>query len=97
MFNSDPKWLRFLERRIGWIAIPNIAILLITLQALGFIAINMNPGFAAILALIPEAVLQDGEYWRLITFLAMPLSNSVLWMFFVLWFLYFILGTLESE
>lgn len=94
---EDPSWLRFLERRIGWIAIPNIAILLVTLQALGFASILANPAFASVLALIPGAVIEGGEYWRLVTFLALPLSTSPLWLFFILWFLYFVLNSLENE
>jgi hypothetical protein len=94
--NSAPVWLRMLERTAGWIAIPNLGILLVTLQALGFIFISMDPAWAEVLALIPSAV-RGGEYWRLVTFLSMPLSQSPLWMIFVLWFLYFIVNTLEQQ
>jgi hypothetical protein len=91
-----PKWINFLERRMSWLAVPNIAVLLVTLQAFGFIFVAMNPIWIARLALIPEAV-QGGEYWRLITFLALPLSLSPLWMFFTLWFLYFVINAIEKE
>ena len=93
--NQDPKWLRTLSRRLKWLAVPNIAIIFITLQVMGFLFILSDPVWFERLALIPERVLQ-GEIWRLITFLALPLSLSPLWMIFTLWFLYFILNMIES-
>jgi len=91
-----PQWLDRLERGLGWIAIPNLAVLIITLQVLGYFFIMNEPSWVNQLALIPDAVFQ-GEYWRLVTFLALPLSMSPFWMFFVQWFLYFILNSLENE
>ncbi len=93
---QSQKWLRVLERRLGWIAIPNIAILLVTLQGLGFLMVSSNPIWVERLALVPELVRQ-GEFWRLITFLALPLSLSPIWVVFALWFIYFILNAIESE
>ncbi|OFZ73002.1 MAG: hypothetical protein A3K03_08655 [Bdellovibrionales bacterium RIFOXYD1_FULL_44_7] len=93
--NQTPNWLKFLERRMRWLAIPNIAILLVTLQALGFLMLMMDPTWLERLALFPQAVFA-GEYWRLITFLALPLSLSPVWMIFILWFLYFIVNSIEQ-
>jgi hypothetical protein len=90
------KLLRKLERRLQWIAIPNIAILFVTLQALGFLLVLSDPLWVTRLALIPGAV-RMGEYWRLVTFLSLPLSTSPLFVIFVLWFLYFILNLIENE
>jgi hypothetical protein len=91
-----PKWLIQLEKVLGWIAVPNLAILLITLQVAGFLFINYQPEWSLQLALIPDAV-TAGEYWRLITFLALPLSTSPIWMLFVLLFVYMIVNLLEQE
>lgn len=85
-----------LERSFGWIAIPNIGLILITLQGLGFLMVSSDPAWSLRLALLPEQALA-GEWWRLITFLALPLSTSFFWAIFVLWFLYFITSTIESE
>jgi hypothetical protein len=81
---------------MGWLAIPNIAILIVTLQALGFLFVNIDPAWIERFALIPELV-RRGEVWRLVTFLALPLSLSPIFVIFVLWFLYFILNTIENE
>ena len=90
------RWLTKLERKIGWLAVPQISILIVTLQALGFFAMSSSPAWFLRLALIPERVM-DGELWRLITFLSIPLTMDPLWLFFSLWFLYFILNSLEQE
>ena len=93
---NTPKWLRFLERYLGWIAIPNIGILFVTLQALGFLLVAADPVWIDRLALYPTLV-HIGEYWRLITFLSLPISTSPFWVIFVLWFIYYIFGTIEKE
>ena len=95
--STSPRWLRFLERKLQWLAIPNIAILLVTLQVMGFLMTLMNPIWFYQLALDPRLVLGQGEYWRLITFLALPLSTSPIWILFSLWFLYFIVNTIETH
>lgn len=93
---QTPRWIRFLERRLSWLAVPNLAVILVTLQALGFAFVMMDPIWIARLALIPELV-ANGEYWRLLTFMALPLSMSPLWVIFALWFLYFVVNAIESE
>ncbi|MGZ6371523.1 MAG: hypothetical protein ACXWPM_12275 [Bdellovibrionota bacterium] len=85
-----------LQRHIGWLAIPNIALILVTLQALGFLMIITDPVWFERLTLDPARVMA-GEYWRLITFLAIPLSNSPLFLIFGLWFLYFLVNLIENE
>jgi len=97
MYNSTPKWLRFLERKMPWLGIPHLAVILITLQAFGFFLVNSDPLWLERLSLRPELVLYGGEWWRLVTFLAMPLSLSPIWMIFACWFLYSILDWIESQ
>ena len=92
---QTPAWLRFLERRCSWLAIPNIAVLFVTLQGLGYLMVMSDPIWVERLALFPDRVLQ-GEFWRLVTFLALPVSLSPLWVLFALWFLYFILQSIEA-
>jgi membrane associated rhomboid family serine protease len=93
---QSPRWLDRLERVLGWLAIPNIAVIFVTLQALGFLMLSSDPIWLTRLALVPEMV-SAGEYWRLVTFLALPVSMSLLWVIFSLWFLYFILNMIENE
>jgi hypothetical protein len=94
---ANPKWLRTLERRMRWLAVPNIAVIFVTLQALGFFSVTMDPVWYSRLALIPELVLEQGQLWRLVTFLALPLSSSLLGIALALWFLYFVINLIEGE
>ena len=94
--NTDPKWLKFLERKMPWLALPRLSIVFITLQALGFILTLNDSAWIGRMALIPELV-KAGEFWRLMTFLAVPVSDSPIWFLFSLWFLYYIFDVLESE
>jgi hypothetical protein len=89
------NWLGKLERRMRWLAIPNIAGLLVGLQFVGFVLVHSDPEWWWRLALVPEMILQ-GEIWRLVSFLALPVSSSPFWILFVLWFLYFIVEGIES-
>jgi hypothetical protein len=95
MSAQSPRWLDKLERRLSWIAIPKIGLLFITLQALGFLMVMSDPIWAMRLMLLPSAVMQ-GEVWRLVTFLALPVNTQPIWIIFSLWFLYFIFDTLEN-
>jgi membrane associated rhomboid family serine protease len=93
--SHDPKWLRYLSRRLSWLAVPNIAVIFVSLQILGFLSVLTDRIWIERLALLPERVLQ-GEIWRLITFLALPISMSPLWMIFALLFMYFIINAIEE-
>ncbi|MBI2361045.1 MAG: hypothetical protein HYV04_19435 [Deltaproteobacteria bacterium] len=73
LYGEGPIWLARVERRLHWLAIPNIAGFLVGLQVIGFALVFSDARCWRHLALIPELVFQ-GELWRLITFLALPLS-----------------------
>ncbi len=89
------NWLDRLERKIGWFSLPNLALYIIALQIFGLLLSYLNPAAMHKLVLIPHLVAQ-GEYWRLITFMAIPLSNSFFFLIF-LYFVYFIVTSLESH
>lgn len=90
-----PTWIDRLEKPLGWLAVPKLAILFISMQAFGTYLVVENPERWSQLALVPSAVL-EGEWWRLLTFLALPISTSVFWQLFVLLFLYFVINSLEE-
>ena len=96
MMTSAPRWLNVLEKRMSWLAIPHIAVLLITCQVAGFLLVASDPVWMMRLALIPEAALRNGEWYRLVTFLALPLATGPLWVVFALLFLYFLLNSIET-
>ena len=89
-----PNWLLRMDKDFKWLSIPKLPLLLVIIQILGFVLVMGKPEFEQRLVLNPDAVLQ-GEIWRIFTFVAIPLSHNFL-MFFVLWFFYFVMTSLES-
>ena len=89
-------WLYKLERKIGRFAIPNLMLAVVTgmliVFALGFVFPTL--GIFDRLSLDWPMVLQ-GQVWRLITFIFLPPSSSVVWIFITLYFNYLIGHTLE--
>lgn len=96
LYGQTPKWIDRLERLMPGLGIPNLALYLCGAQGLGFFIVLANPQARGLLILDPYLVLH-GELWRLVTFLALPLTLSPLWMVFALWFLYFIINGIEQE
>ena len=90
-------WLRQLERRLQFLAIPNIGILLVTLQVAGFILVTLDRAWMERLALLPAEVLGGAQYWRVLTYLAVPVSMNPLWALLSCWFLYTMMGVLEAQ
>jgi hypothetical protein len=88
-----PRWIEWLEKRFEWASIPNLGIFLVALQAMGFLLVSGKPEFVGQLVLDPAAVF-SGQIWRVVTFLAIPMSDSFM-VIFVLWFLYYVLSSLE--
>jgi len=78
------------------LGIPNLALYLVGAQAFGFLLTAYDQRMLSLLLLIPSLVLK-GELWRLVTFLATPLSFNALWMVVALYFLYFIVNLIENE
>lgn len=83
-----------LENKFGHLAIPELMKYIALLNAL--VAMLNFLGFDAYRALIlsPRLVMQ-GQVWRLITYIFIPPTNSVIFMFFVIMFYYFIGTSLE--
>lgn len=90
-----PYWIDFLERKFGFIKIPNLGIVLAIIQGIGWYFCTKDSSLIAKLALNPTAVLH-GELYRLFSFLLIPLSDGIL-MFLYLWFVIFVLRILERK
>ena len=84
-----------LERRLGFLGIPGLMRIVVVFNALVFLLIRLNPGFRFMLDLDPARILH-GEIWRLITYIFLPQTDSFLWVFLLLWFLWFIGEGLEQ-
>lgn len=90
-----PKYLRWLSRKLEWLAVPNLGTLIAGLAVLAFVAkVFLNVPMERFM-FDPELVLQ-GEWWRLFSFpLERGLDNPI-WLIFYVLYLYFVLNTLEQ-
>lgn len=74
--------LTTLEQKLGRFAIPNLITGLAVLQALNWILIKAVPTFLERLAFVPEQI-WSGEVWRLVSYILLPGSTSILWLLFI--------------
>ena len=96
MVADTPHWLQKLEKRFGAFAIPNLPIVMVGIQVFGLFVLYANAEGIQKMILYPDFVIA-GQVWRLITFMAVPQVTNIIFALFVLWFLYFIVSTLEAE
>ncbi len=91
----------WLEKHIGFIAIPNLVRGMALMQGLAWVLNLFNPtapgtsGFYEYLALDPQRVL-SGEIWRLVTFIFIPGTQNALFLIIAIFFLMFIGEGLEQ-
>ncbi len=90
------NWLDKLERKYGRLGIPNLMLYIVTTML--FVAI-----FDIVLGIplsgyfaLNRALVMRGQVWRLLTFIFIPPSSSVLTLVLGLYFYYFIGRTLEK-
>lgn len=88
--------LSWMERRLGWLAIPNLTLYLVLFQGLSFILLASKPEFINTLVLDPVMVIQ-GQWWRLLMFLFIPPTDSFIWIIFALLAFHMMGTALEQE
>ena len=90
--------LNTLERKFGRYAIKQLIVYIVGINALIYVMKIGMPESDAIgkLLLNPQLIMQ-GEVWRLITWIFIPPSASLLWIVFILYFYYMIGTGLEHE
>lgn len=95
--------IALLERKFPRLGVPNLIIYLVVGQALVFALMMFKGGaeesaagaFVGRLSLVGDLVLA-GEVWRVFTFMLVPSSTSLLWVFFELFLLYLYGTALEG-
>jgi hypothetical protein len=95
------RLLRRLEQTLGPYALPHLTIAIIAVQVLVFVVIQIQPNpqkedALKRLLLVPDLVLQ-GEWWRMLTFVAVPSVSGEsllgpIWAFFA-WYIFYLMGT----
>ncbi len=92
------KWLDRLDRKLGKYSIKGLMYYVVIINAAVFLLMLFDKKGLVIfnLELFPSLV-QEGEFWRLISFIAIPPTTSIIWVVFVLYFYYMIGNALEHE
>lgn len=85
-----------LEKSFGRFAIPGLIRYVVALNALVFLLITLEPGYASVLELDHSAVLR-GEVWRLVTWIFIPETTRIIWIIFYLLFTWWIGDMLETN
>lgn len=100
MDHRFPLWLRTVLRRLDFLGLPNLGMLICGLGAMAYFA--QVSGYSAVDKFLfdPEAIRYGGEWWRLFAF---PMSDPsgtpsqpLFFLFFIL-FTYFIFQSIESQ
>lgn len=82
----EARWLDKAERKLGWLAVPGLALMLAVMNGLVAVLSTIKPEFPYILSLDPQA-LRDGQVWRALTCMFVPPPSPALWL--ILWLLVF--------
>ncbi|HBF39316.1 MAG TPA: hypothetical protein DDW50_18600 [Firmicutes bacterium] len=92
------NWLNKLERKLGRFAIPGLMYYIIILNAFVyfFMYLDKTGTVYSALNLDPTLVMQ-GQIWRLVTYIFIPPTTSLLFIVFVLLFYYMVGVGLEQE
>lgn len=86
-----------LERRFGSWAIPHLAIYLIALQIIGVVLLSGEYVNGGDLFLFGSGILNQGEWWRLLSFMMIPKTLSPLFLIISFLVFYTISGALERQ
>lgn len=84
-----------LGRWLPWLGTPGLLKAVVLLNAVTFVIITAEPAYAEVLALNPAKIWQ-GQIWRLVTYIFVPETRSLFWIFFALLFLWFLASALEE-
>ncbi|QDU88157.1 hypothetical protein Pla175_15280 [Pirellulimonas nuda] len=94
------SWQSQLERRLSWLAVPNVVPAIVVAQVLVYLIDKTQAGqgpamnVGAKIALLPDRVLQ-GEWWRVVTFLFEPTGGMLIWQAFTWLLLWSFAGAIE--
>jgi hypothetical protein len=90
-------WLDKLEKRFGRFAMPHLTIILVAGQVLFFLIGSGTQQTLALMWLDLNRVMNQGEIWRLVTFLFIPPDTSPIFLLFGWYFFYLMGTTLENH
>jgi hypothetical protein len=86
-----------LEQRFGSWAIPNLALYLIAMQAIGYFLLAGEYASVNDLSLFGSAVINQGQWWRLLSFMMLPKTGQIFWLLISLLVFYTVGNALERQ
>ena len=86
-----------LEKRFGSWAIPNLALYIIAIQAIGAVLLMTHKAELSDMLLHGNSVLDRGQWSRLLSFMMLPRTLSPLWLFFSFYIFHLIGKSLEQQ
>ena len=89
------RLLSRLERSLGRFAITNLTLYIVGGMAITFVLLYARPDLLGYLRLEPSLVLR--QPWRLVSWLFLPTSGSLIWILFSLYWTWLVGTNLESE
>ena len=96
-----PKFLEKLERKLKWLSIPNLMLIVVGAMGVVFVMnylIGMSAGQSIYSMLtFDKALIAKGQVWRVFTFLFLPPSGNVFFALIGLYFYWLIGSSLENE
>ena len=90
------RLLARLERRLGRYAIEHLTYFIVGGMAIVFLLGQLQVDFYSRLTL-DIGLVRAGQVWRLVTYLFLPTSDSMLWILFSLYWVWMVGSNLESE
>jgi membrane associated rhomboid family serine protease len=90
------RFLAKLERKYGRFAFEYLTQFIVGGMALVFVLSRLREGFESALVLDPNAI-AHGQYWRLVTYLFLPRTDSILFILFSLSWAWTIGTSLQAE
>ncbi|MCL2235781.1 MAG: hypothetical protein FWB98_05010 [Defluviitaleaceae bacterium] len=89
-------FLQKLQKKFGKFAINNLMMYIVAGMAILFVADLFFGGVLSMFA-FSTALISEGEFWRVITFILIPPSDSVIFIIFALYFYWLIGSSLEGQ
>lgn len=89
------SWLDSLERRFGRWAVPHLLRFIAIVQLVVFVVALSQPDYLEALRLQPELILR-GEVWRVLSFVFIPRTTSLIWILFAVMLLFYMNSVLEA-
>ena len=95
MDNRFPKYIKVLVRKLEFLSIPNLGMLLAGLGVLGFLG-RMAPNVPMEQFVFDPNLFLAGEWWRIVTFPVVEVPTGPIWFLFYVFYVYFIASGLEE-